>query len=257
MKKKLGLALFIGWISISNALAEDYLGFAVGYSFSQKLSSLHGNENLNYPDAPIGINQDDSSLFPGTHYSEVSLKDVLSAGLKAGHYFDSNPNLGVELEMNYSQPNILRQNVTLSNPNFYSAIGTPWFTEDQLPAKVQLFQFNLNALYRFKSFNNLTPYVGAGPSLNILRITGTGFSGIIVAPAPMDGGPGPAIHQTSVNWGLNFKAGAEYQLDEHWGLSAEYHFNWVPIEVDNFRSVSNLKADYTAHNISAVLVRHF
>ena len=51
-----------------------------------------------------------------------------------------------------------------------------------LPAKVKLLQFNLNALYRYQGFKEFTPYIGGGPSINIIRITGTGESGHFVDP---------------------------------------------------------------------------
>ena len=126
---------------------------------------------------------------------------------------------------------------------------------------MKLLQFALNGLYRYQGFESFTPYIGGGPSLNILRITGTGVSGVIVdplIPSYLTSDPtAAAIHQTSVNLGLNFKVGGEYKFDKDWGLAGEYHYNWVPIEVDNFRSVSNLKADYQAHTLSVVLMRHF
>lgn len=265
----------------SNVFAEPYVGLSLGWTFNQKLSSVHGNENLAYPNPSGGVFDGDPTsgnlLFPGTTYTDVKLKDVLQGGLKAGYYFESAPSFGIELEGNYSQPNIFRQNVTLTNPNFvnndtfgnlpltqdgaYTTNGTH-FTEDQQSAKVQLLQFSLNGLYRYQGFEKFTPYIGGGPSLNILRITGTGVSGVIVdpliLPTSLTSDPSAAsIHQTSVNVGVNFKVGAEYKFDQEWGLAGEYHYNWSPIAVDNFRSVSNLKADYEAHTLNVVLMRHF
>lgn len=261
----------------STVFAEPYVGLSLGWTFNQKLSSVHGNENLAYPNPSGGVfdGSDGNLLFPGTTYTDVKLKDVLHGGLKAGYYFESAPSFGIELEGNYSQPNIFRQNVTLNNPNFnglplaydsntdtlYSTNGTH-FTEDQQSAKIQLLQFSLNGLYRYQGFEKFTPYIGGGPSLNILRITGTGVSGVIVdpliLPTSLTSDPSAAsIHQTSVNVGVNFKVGAEYKFDQEWGLAGEYHYNWSPIAVDNFRSVSNLKADYEAHTLNVVLMRHF
>jgi opacity protein-like surface antigen len=271
---KIALGALVSLLSINSAGAEPYVGVSLGWTFSQKLSGVHGNENLNYPGPSGGVYDGNllsgNLLFPGTTYSEIKLKDVLQGGLKAGYWFDSTPNFGIELEMNYSQPNIIRQNVTLNNPNLVgftldggnTFLTTPHFTEDQLPAKVKMLQFNLNGLYRYQGLQNLTPYIGGGPSLNIMRITGTGYSGIIVDPIQQDASCNQGIvcnsvSQTSVNVGINFKVGAEYKFDQDWGLAGEYHYNWIPIEVDNFRSVSNLKADYQSHTLSVVLLRHF
>jgi hypothetical protein len=278
MKNLKKLALFTLLFSSGSLYAESFVGGSLGYSFSGNLSSITANENTNYP-LGTGVTYtgglaDDTMLFKGAHYTDVKLKDTLSGGLRLGHYFDQVPSLGLEIEGKYSQPNIKAQLVKITHPGFANMIGL-WssdptgptfgetfgqssFTEDQLGAKVNLFQFNLNALYRYQGFKDLTPYLGVGPSLNILRITGSGWSGNIVDPFPSGGPfPGPDIHQTSVNIGANFKAGLEYKFDKDWGTGVEYHFNWSPIEVDAFRSAQHLKADYESHNLSLVLKRYF
>jgi len=40
-------------------------------------------------------------------------------------------------------------------------------------------------------------------------------------------------------------------------LGAEYHYNWVPIDISHFRSANNLSADMTMQSLSVVLTRHF
>lgn len=260
---KISVGIIISFLSIQSASAEPYVGLSLGWAFNQKLSSITGNENVNYP-SPYDNSNPDTTLYKGTNYSDLNLKDTLTGGVKAGYYFDSAPNWGLELEFNYSKPNMLRQNVTLTNPNFQNVtwLGQTSATEDQLPASVKLFQFNLNALYRYQELGNFIPYIGAGPSLNIMRITGTGYSGIFVDPAYGDtnscaGNSCPNVSQTSVNLGINFKLGAEYKFDKDWGVAGEYHYNWSPVDIDNFRSASNLKSDYEAHSLSVVLMRHF
>jgi len=251
-----------------NAFAEPYIAASLGWTFNQKLSGIKGDENLNYPDPSGGVFTDGGALFPDTKYTDIKLKDVLQGGLKAGYYFNSAPNFGIELEGNYSQPNMKRQNVTLTNPNFLvTDLSSTYITEDQLPAKVQLLQFNLNGLYRYQGFKDFTPYIGGGPSLNIIKITGTGYSGVIIAPSPADNTCYSAVnsdapvcsnvHNTSVNIGANFKIGAEYHLDKDWGLGAEYHYNWVPVDIKHFRSANNLNADLEMQSVSFVLTRHF
>ncbi len=262
----------------SLAKAESYVGASLGWTFSQKMTGLKGNENLDYS-LPIGTT--DGNYYPGTTYSDVRLKDILVGGLKAGYYFDSYPNLGLELEVNYSQPNMKRQNVTLTNTSGQAgsasqgvgigdlvSLATPGpslnpnsVTEDQLPAKVKLLRFSLNALYRYQGFSQFTPYIGAGPSLNIIRITGTGESGHFIDPVDPTGVlvtlNAPNVSTTAVNVGLNFKLGAEYKLDQDWGLAGEYHYNWTPVDISHFRSVSDLTADLESHALSIVLTRHF
>jgi opacity protein-like surface antigen len=276
MKKlKLLIAFIASLVPLTYPKAEPYVSASLGWTFNSKLSGIKGNENLDYPD-PIGTNP--GLYFPGTSYSDIKLKDVLQGGIKAGYYFESMPNFGLEIEGNYSQPNMKRQNVTIFNSNgigdivSIGATGSPGataspnqFTEDQLPAKVQLFQINFNGLYRYQGFKDFTPYIGGGPSVNIIRITGTGYSGILVDPPTGDSGTGclgsttvcSRVNDTSVNVGANFKLGAEYHLDKDWGLGAEYHYNWVPVNISNFRSSSNLNADLNMQSLSFVLTRHF
>ena len=274
---KVALGALVSVLSINSANAENYVGVGMGWTINAKLKGIKGDENLNYPDA---IDTTNGTYYPGSSYSNISLKDVLQGGFKLGHYFEQYPSFGIELETNYSQPNMKRQNVTISNPNVNpvsgaqigDAIGAQTdgnntsptsVTEDQLSAKVKLLQFSLNAVYRYREIPNFTPYIGAGPSLNIIRITGTGESGHFVDPTDSQGtqivaaGDAPRVSDTSVNWGVNFKVGAEYKLNDDWGVAGEYHYNWSNVDISHFRSANNLKADLELQTLSLVLTRHF
>jgi opacity protein-like surface antigen len=282
--RKLLFTLTASLIPFSIANAEPYVGLSLGYTFDAKLSGIKGNENLNYPDT---IDTSSISYYPDTKYSDIKLKDVLQGGIKAGYYFDSAPSFGLEVEANYSEPKMKQQNVTITNNGSKAPSGMPIgyaitgdiisnvkdcgceriltgdgnsVTENQLPAKVKLLQFNFNAMYRYRGFKEFTPYIGAGPSINIIRITGTGESGHFVNPTDITGyevTAGPNISDTSVNIGANFKVGGEYHLDKDWGLGAEYHYNWSKVDITNFRSASNLNADLNMQSLSVVLTRHF
>ena len=280
---KLLVPLFATLIPLGIANAEPYIGLSLGYSFDAKLSGIKGNENLNYPDA---IDTSSPLYYPDTKYSDIKLKDVLQGGIKAGYYFNSAPSFGLEVEANYSEPKMKQQNVTITNYGSKAPSSTPIgdainydiishidcpcastlsgdgssVTENQLPAKVKLLQFNFNAMYRYRGFKEFTPYIGAGPSINVIRITGTGESGHFVNPTDIFGyeiTAGPNISDTSVNVGANFKIGGEYHMDKDWGLGAEYHFNWSKVDISNFRSASNLNADLNMQSLSIVLTKHF
>lgn len=278
------ITLIVSLFTFGVANAEPYVGLSLGYTFDAKLTGIKGNENLNYPDA---IDTGSPLYYPGSKYSEIKLKDVLQAGIKAGYYFDSVPSFGLELEANYSEPKMKQQNVTITNDGSKAPSGIPLgyaitsdiisnvegcgcdrilngdgnsVTENQLPAKVKLLQFNFNAMYRYRGFKEFTPYIGAGPSINIIRITGTGESGHFVNPTDITGyevTAGPNISDTSVNIGANFKVGGEYHLDKDWGLGAEYHYNWSKVDISNFRSANNLTADLEMQSFNVVLTRHF
>lgn len=269
---KITLGILVLLFSVQSALAEDYVGLGLGSVIDAKLTGIKGNENINYPDPVV-----EGSYFPGTRYSSLDLKTVLQGGVRLGHFFESNPNFGIELEGNYSQPNMKKQNVTITNAGIGYAISSVSdgllpvvnensFIENQYPAKVQILQFNLNAMYRYQGFKEFIPYVGAGPSFNFVRITGTGLSGVFVDSSTgelvpsgtcITGTPCSKVHDNSFNVGLNFKVGAEYKFDDAWGLGAEYRYNWVPVDISNFRSASNLNADLNMQTLSVVLTRHF
>jgi hypothetical protein len=263
------IALFSTLTPFVVAHAEDYAGLSLGYSFSQQLNNLTGNENTNYPGP---IDPGSSLYFPGSHLSDVKLDSSLNLGLKYGHWFESYPNLGIEIEGNYSRPDFKRQNVSISSPAIgstlsaatFGAITQNYITEDQLSAKIKLFQLSSDVMFRFLQNDSLKPYIGGGPTLNILRVTGTGYSGIFVSPdaGTMAGlgftpGPGPNIAETMVRVGANLKAGVSYNIDKDWDLGAEYKFNWTPMHLSNFRSQSDLQGDFYSQTFSAVLIRRF
>jgi len=246
------------------ASAEAFISANLGWTFDTKLKSIKGNENLNYPGAFQASNSGDDGYYSGTRYTNIKLEEALQGGVRAGYFMEDHPSLGLELEANYSEPSMARQSVTFSHPGFIGVFGQDHATEDQAPANVKLLQFNLNGLYRYQGLNEFIPYIGGGPSLNIIRITGTGYSGVFTDPFVSDGTstcnrstPCPNVHDTSVNLGANFKMGAEYKIDKDWGVGAEYHFNWVPVNIDHFRSANYLKADMTTQSLGVNLTRHF
>jgi opacity protein-like surface antigen len=108
------------------------------------------------------------------------------------------------------------------------------------------------------------PYIGAGPTINVMKVSGTGYSGIFVSPdagtmalVGLTPGPGPNISDTTTKIGANVKAGMLYKVDKDMSLGFEYKFNWTPFRVSHFRSQSDLSGDFYSHTISAVLVKNF
>ena len=257
------IALLFSLAFVAPAKAETYIGASIGGAFSQKLTHAKGDENTNYPDPPDFTPGTTSPFLPGSGLSDAKLKNSLLVGFRAGHFFDAMPDLGVEMEVNYSHPNFKEQNITLTHPGYLPLVGQGYVTEDQLAANVRLFQLSVSGIYRYRDLEKLTPYVGVGPSLNMFKITGTGYSGILVSPAGACAGfgvcpgPGPNINDTKVKVGLNFKCGVEYRLDEHWGLALEYKYDWSPLKISHFRSISNAHGDFQSQSIGMVLMEHF
>ena len=50
---KFVLGALVSILSVQLAHAENYVGVSLGYSFSQRLNNLTGNENTNYPDPAV------------------------------------------------------------------------------------------------------------------------------------------------------------------------------------------------------------
>jgi opacity protein-like surface antigen len=243
--------------------AEPYAGIELGAAFGQRLTGLSGAENTNYPDPPDLSPDASFPFFPNTNISDIDLRHSIALGLKLGYYFDAAPELGVELEADYEHPNFGRQNVTLSNPAFAAFAGQNHFTEDQLPAQIRRYAVSIDGMYRYRGFRAYTPYLGAGPTLNIFTIRGVGYSGIVVDPpgaCSIGGfcpGPGPEIKETDTALGVNLKAGVDYALARGWQLGVEYRYDWASVKVEHFRSISGAKGDFQAQSVGVVLVRNF
>lgn len=267
--KILILLAIIFFIGVRYAAAEPYVGISLGWQFAQYGTNSRGDENINYPNPHVGYYptalNPALALYEDAKLSDTNLKDTLSAGVRAGYYFKSVPSFGLELEFSYSRPDFKRQNVTLTHPGFADpvhglAAGQDNFTEDQLLVKAQLFRLAFDALYRYQKLGKFTPYIGVGPEMDIIQVKGTGHSGIIVAPpAWVDpvGVYGPEIDETTVNIGANFKFGVEYRISNNWGVGVEYRYNWGYWNINNFRSISNLRSEYHGQAVNLVLSRHF
>lgn len=250
--------------------AEPYVGISAGGMFDSKIRNITGNENINYPDPAQSIypgtgGNGSTALYPDTHYTPLDLKSSFIGGVRAGYFFKKLPSFGLELEGSYSTPSFLEQNVTIRNPGFNDPVnglplGQTHLTEKQLSATSRLGLFALNGIYRYQGFHKIVPYVGGGPALFIFRTTGTGHSGITLDPpaiADPVGVNGPRIQETSVDFGLNLKAGMEYKLTDLWRLALEYHYNWCPINISRFRSASDVSGNFHAQSVSLVLTHHF
>ncbi|MBW2135078.1 MAG: hypothetical protein JRG72_07595 [Deltaproteobacteria bacterium] len=111
-----------------------------------------------------------SSPLKGRTAQNVSYDPNIIGGLKFGHYFDSLPWLGMELEMNFSRHAIRKQEVSISP----SLPGGP--NKLTLPSYRIYFwalQYNILARYGFLQdkevpFGRLQPYVGIGHAFEVL-----------------------------------------------------------------------------------------
>ncbi len=251
----LAVVLVASMAAIPNASAEPYVGGSIGIGFGQKVTGVRGDENTNYPDPPT-LDPTDAPLLKNAKISDLKLANTPVVSIKAGYFFGQLPAFGIEGELSYLRPNFKRQDVTLSHPGFDPLIGMGSITEDQLAVRADLFVLALNAIYRYQGFKDFTPYIGGGPALYLWRIHGTGFSGIVPSLG-MPGTPGPRIHESSLDFGFDLKAGVEYKLTAEWALGLEYRFQWSRVNFDNFRSLSNASGNYQGHVLALTVVRHF
>lgn len=229
--------------------AETFVGITGGYQLQSIGTGMEAQEDLGYT-GPT------PNRVPATA-SDIIFDQTPTLGLKLGHYFESTSGFGIEFEGQYSRPNFKRQDVTinLTNANFN---GHSSFTEDQLEANFHMLTGSVNALYRFEaidSMNNIRPYIGAGPSVYAVAIDGSGDSCKIIAPVSeaRDYCEGGDMKSSGVGFGFNVKAGVEMAIDDHWSLDAEYKLSYGKMDIDWFRSFSDIKIDHISQNISAGL----
>lgn len=241
------LLLLSGFYSSSHA--EPYIGFYGGGSFNNKLAKLKGDENVNYPNPP-----GPGDLFKGTTVDDAKLYNSFLFGAKAGRYLKSRPFLGFEVEFDYSKPNFKEQVLALRHSDFGE------FKELQLKADIQKFTTAFNVLLRYDGFDSFKPYVGIGPSLNYIKIKGTGRSGILEGENPSDpsvGVNGPDINEKTWALGGQVKIGAQFPVTNNFAIDFEYKYVYVPIEVNNFRSLKNPEANIISNQAVLALVYRF
>ena len=230
-----------------------FIGVYGGYQFGAQGSDLSAQEDLGYT-TPF------PNRVPATA-SDIDLSDGASFGGRIGYYFQSMPGFGIEVDGQYSRPNFERQNVTIRLTDTTIA-GFDTFVMDQLGADFHMVMGGVNLLYRFENLGlgGIMPYVGAGPALYGVFIRGSGDSGNVIAPAAIatnafnDGG-----EMASGGWGIGFnlKAGLEVPLGDHVSLDTEYKFSYAQMEIDNFRSLSDIEVTYRAHTVAAGLRYRF
>lgn len=247
------LALATGALVVSGprlANSETFIGVFGGYQFGAKGTDLTAQEDLGYT-TPI------PNRVPAAA-SDIQLRDSATFGARIGHYFESLPGFGVEIEGQYSRPDFKRQNVTVRLTDRTIA-GFNRFTMDQLPAEFHMVMGGVNLLYRFDTLQQMggfKPYVGAGPAIFGLFVRGTGDSGKIVAPAALatpgfiNGGD-----MVSGGWGLGFNAkiGVEVPVTDRLSFDTEYKFTYGRLDVRGFRSFSDIDVNYQAHGLLAGL----
>jgi opacity protein-like surface antigen len=191
-----GLIVFWGGPVLSSQ-AETYIAGQVGYTVAQ--------------DTTRGKVTDPGllGLPAGTTVSNTSLNNSLMYGMKLGHYFDSTPWLGVEMESFLTNPHTPQQQITLQAPG----VGTILLDETGATNRLIVVAPNLVARYQAGAFE---PYAGIGPGVFFLHqrqeslVPGT-----------------PAYSQSSTRVGLNTQVGLRYRMTDHVSVFGEWKYNYV------------------------------
>lgn len=191
-----GLTVFWGGPLLS-ANAETYIAGQVGYTVAQ--------------DTTRGKVTDPGlvGLPAGTTASNTTLNNSLMYGMKLGHYFDSTPWLGVELESFLTTPHTPQQGVTIQAPG----IGTISLNETGATNRLVVVAPNIVARYQAGAFE---PYIGIGPGVFFLH----------QRQEPLVSGT-PAYSQSSTRVGLNTQVGLRYRMTDHVSLFGEWKYNYV------------------------------
>ncbi|MDD3579837.1 MAG: outer membrane beta-barrel protein [Desulfobacca sp.] len=157
------------------------------------------------PEADWKFYQSFSPSLKGRSAQNVCYDPAVIGGLKFGHFFDSLPWFGFELEMNFSRHAIPKQEVSIS-PS--SAGGPNKLTLPNYRIYIWALQYNLLARYGFLKdkevpFGRLQPYVGIGHGFEVLYGT----------------------TDSAKNFSLAAQAGLRYMLTKKIAMFWEYKFS--------------------------------
>lgn len=199
--------------------AETYVAGQMGFTLAQDTARGRANDPT-YAGLPTG-----------TSVSNVDLNNSAMYGMKVGHYFESAPWLGVELEGFVTSPHRPQQRLTLAVP------GSGNVTMEEGGATNRLIVVSPLLLVRYQA-GAFEPYVGVGPGLLLLHQKQlTSAAG------------GTAYSQSYTGIGLNTQVGLRYRLTDHVSMFGEWKFNYARLNLPG-------QADVGHYGINAVATLH-
>lgn len=207
------------WLWVDTAAAETYLAGQAGYTFAGHTARGRA------------VDPTYAGLPAGTSISSVKLDDSFLYGIKLGHYFDSVPWLGVEVEAFATTPHRPQQRLTLGVPG----AGTITHEEPGATNRLAVVSPNLVVRYQVGAFE---PYLGVGPGVFFLR----------QRQEPLMPG-GKTYSQSYRGVGLNTHAGLRYRVTDHVSLFGEWKYNYARINLPG-------QADAGHFGINAVVSLH-
>tara|TARA_B100000953_G_C17929330_1_gene393367 strand:+ start:144 stop:881 length:738 start_codon:yes stop_codon:yes gene_type:complete len=212
------LSLVFVLFTYSSAVAEWYVGGAVGVAMPHAVDDLSGSE--------AGYSVAISEFTPDTSFT---------GGVKVGYFFEKTPYLGVEINWSISEPDTDKETV------FATITGTPTGayagqTSGNFLGSVDvasLSSFSFLAMLRATDedakakYNGIQPYLGLGftvSTLDIDSVTAHSTAGALI-------GTGTGDSTTDVGFALS--AGLNYTVSDNIKVYSEYGFETVDYEFDS------------------------
>jgi opacity protein-like surface antigen len=212
--KKLGIFLMVPAFALSvvlkhSAHAEPYFGGSIGVGQSSETTGF---------DATKGT-------LKGT-LTDLDSGSSFAYGVKAGHYFESIPWLGVEFNFYQRDPDVGPQNATVTGTAglFGTTTASVELDVDNLTTYGFLLMFRATE-EQYKHFDKIQPYLGLGIAINNLNLgTAIAFdiNGVAVA-----GGRDSADLGSDTRAGFLFSAGLNYKIYDHLKAYGEYKFTQI------------------------------
>lgn len=246
------------------ALAEQFYTLSIAVGGGNLVGyNLTALEDVGYPSSINDPASIDRHISRGTN---VTFDGEWSFTVGRGRYFERNQSFGYELGISVSKLEFNRQNVGITFLDGHTVLGYDTVVEDQLPADFYIGEIYADLLYRFsavQALNNARPYLGIGPSLQVVYWEGTGDSCRYVSPDAVVRASGSDFcrvgPQSSSGQGLgyNVKAGFEIPYTESISLKFEYKLAFGSLELDNFRSFFDIDVDTRVGQASVGLAWHY
>jgi opacity protein-like surface antigen len=227
-------------VSLKGSLSRLVLVSVVGsflvlasYQMVQAESYVAGMVGLTIPHSLSSVDIDDPSCPSGCKSTDLKLKESLMYGAKVGHYFESRPALGVELEAFNTTPHLKQQTQTITGPcGLCPVTGT-----NSSYFRVTTIAFNL---------------VGRLPG-EVLQPYGAVGLGLFFAEFHDATGS-----QSSTAPGLNTQLGLRYMLNHNVALFGEWKFNYARFDFDPTPAGDlGFKSTYMAHHLVFGVGYHF
>ena len=102
------------------------------------------------------------------------------------------------------------------------------------------------------NYGRFKPYIGAGPAIYRLTMTGEGKGGNVVAPASVATNGysnGENLNTTSNGIGFKAKLGNSMDITENISFDMEYQYSWGKFDIQNFREYSEFDTTLKSHDI--------